>query len=130
MDLDRFLDDVERQRAIDDGEREEHILYTAEEYDALIFAAMRGGIIEDVEEIDTPDGDEIMVPDELMDWLEFCDWIKSGTMLIHLVLAGVLVPTRKDPESDFPYPLPAYLYERTENADVIMEDYGIGEIPE
>lgn len=95
-------------------------LYTTQEYDQLVLAAIQGM------EIETDPEDPGDVPLEVMEWVSFCEWVKSANMLIHLVLSGVLVPSRRDgilPEGA------GYVYVKTDVADALMEDFGKGDHP-
>lgn len=126
MNLDRFLQDTAKQYE-EENEGVEYNLFTTHEIDTLIVAAMNGGLIPfEVETVESADGETMVIPDALTEWLDFCVYIKSAMMILHMVLAGALVPTQVD-SLDSGYP--GYVYRKTEVADTLLEDFGAGEHP-
>src|SRR4051812_27774196 len=93
--------------------------FTISEYDTLCIAAMNGGLVESPD-LDSPT-DEI--PEELTEWIEFCEYIRSCNAILHMVLAGVLVPVTQEDDVES-----GYRYEKSEMADIIIENMGVGKL--
>lgn len=96
--------------------------FTVSEYDTLVIAALNGGLVEspDLESLTDED-----LPPALMDWIRFCERVRMDYAILHLVLAGVLVPTQPDDvESEYP----GYRYVKSDMASAIIENLGVGKL--
>ena len=92
--------------------------FTTSEYDALVLAAFNGGLIP----YPNPDDPAGEVPEALMEWLHWCEYIKTGNAILHLILAGVFVPVQRDVLDS----RGGYRFTKTDIADAVMENLGVG----
>jgi hypothetical protein len=104
----------------DNLKKVEGTTFTVSEYDTLCVAALNGGLVE----FPDLDGEDEDVPEELMGWIHFCEYIRSANSILHLVLTGVLIPTQTDESDEYP----GYRYEKSVMADAIIENMGVGEL--
>jgi hypothetical protein len=96
-------------------------LFTVSEYDTLCAAAINGGLISTIFDPDHPSDD---LPAGLMEWIHFCEYVRSANAILHMVLSGVLVPTSMD-VSDAQA---GYRYKKSDMADAIIENMGVGSL--
>jgi len=94
--LDDFILDMQKEYLIQSGQREEFILYSEEEYDLIVEAALIG-IMSWNDEQGLPDLDEDDLLDEVHKVVTWAEQMATGYTLVEAVLRGEVIIRPGDP---------------------------------
>lgn len=117
MDLDEFINSVQTEFAIQNGEREEYILYSKEEYDQLFLAA----VLDVVSEAGNQGLEEEEISEKVMKIIRWCEQAAVDSSIVELYLKGLLRIEVTDKMEDPKNVLRLYLREEPVDLDELVD---------